>query len=305
MADFQIGETPPARAAHAWLQAPRRCIHQSQWGLIMSESKGLQRAASFLKGAGIFWFSIALIGQAAFVAFIALFYWTRTLTGRYAAWNDKPLISGYVAGDLIGNIMFGVHVLLAAVITLGGLMQLIPALRQRFPALHQWNGRLFMVIAFVMAFGGLWMGWVRGTQLSLVSNVAISLNGVLIIIFAAIAWWYAARRKIEIHRHWAMRTFMVVNGVWFLRVAMTAWFLLVGRVGMSGKLSGPADIFLVFGCYLIPLLGLELYFSAQRSRSAAYKVLIALLVIVMTIIMGVGIAGHIPVWMKHGLKGSL
>ena len=62
-------------------------------------------------------------GQAAFVGFILAFYGTRTASGDYAGWNDKPLIDGYVAGDQTGNVVFAAHVLLASVVTLAGLIQ--------------------------------------------------------------------------------------------------------------------------------------------------------------------------------------
>ena len=72
-------------------------------------------AAGALRWAGILWFLVAAIGQAAFVGFILAFYGTRTAAGNYAGWNDKPLIDGYVAGDAAGNFIFAAHVLLAAI----------------------------------------------------------------------------------------------------------------------------------------------------------------------------------------------
>lgn len=251
-------------------------------------------ADRWLRRAGGLWFGTALIGQAGFIAFIVLYYGTRTLSGQFAAWNDKPIIKGYVAGDLSGNIMFAAHVLLAAVITLGGLMQLIEPLRRRFPALHRWNGRLFMLTALFMALGGIWLTWGRNTQLSQVSAIAITLNGALIVVCALIAWHHALRRRFDRHRSWAMRTFMLVNGVWFLRVGIMAWVLLnQGPVGMDGKLSGPADIALVFGCYLLPLGGLELYMWADRQGRALIKGLTAFAVCAATLFMALGIGGTI------------
>jgi hypothetical protein len=91
----------------------------------------------FLRRCGLIWYSVAAIGQVAFVAFIVTHYGRKTLSGDYPGWNDKPIIKGYVEGDTAGNIMFAVHVLLAAVMTLGGLMQLVPQIRKYVPALHR------------------------------------------------------------------------------------------------------------------------------------------------------------------------
>jgi uncharacterized membrane protein YozB (DUF420 family) len=250
--------------------------------------------ATLLRRSGLAWFLVAAAGQGAFIWMIVAHYGRNTLAGDPAAWNDKPLIKGYVAGDDAGNVMFAVHVLLAAVITLGGLMQLIPAIRRRAPALHRWNGRLFMTIAFVMAIGGLWLTWGRGTYLSLISAVSVSLNGALILLCCAMAWRMARKRNFEIHRRWAMRAFLVVNGVWFLRVALMAWVLATGGgLGMNRTLSGPADVALQFGSYLIPLAVLEIYLRAQRSAAPWTKRLTALLVILATVVTAVGVAGAV------------
>lgn len=244
--------------------------------------------------AGMVWFLAAAIGQGAFVYFIAAFYGSRTVAGHFPAWNDKPLITGYVAGDGAGNFVFAAHVLLAAVVTLGGLVQLLPFVRRRFPGLHRWNGRLFFAVAALTVIDGLWLTWVRGTQLSLVSAVAISLNGVLTLMCMTLAWRHAAARRIAEHRPWAMRTYLLVNGVWFLRVGMMGWMILNhGRPGMNNTLSGPVDVVLVFGAYLIPLAAFEAYDAAGRSAKPAPKLLAAAMLLALTAFMAVGIFGTV------------
>lgn len=255
---------------------------------------GAALAERALRGAGVIWFIAAAIGQLSFVYFILVYYGGRTLTGDFAGWNDRPIIDGHIEGDAAGNVMFALHVLLAAAVTLAGLVQLIPQVRARAPAAHRWTGRLFLTIAMFMAFGGLWLVWVRGTYLSVVSALSVSGNAVLIIGFGLLAWRRAAQRRIDQHRRWAMRAFMVVNGVWFFRVGIMAWMLLMqGRPGMNATLSGPADIVLSFGSYLIPLAALELYFVARDARSSALKALTAVAVLALTGVMSVGIFGTI------------
>ncbi|WP_439471360.1 DUF2306 domain-containing protein [Brevundimonas sp.] len=250
--------------------------------------------ARLLRWSGAGWFSVAAIGQLAFVGFILAFYGVRTVTGRFAAWNDKPLIKGYIGGDDIGNAVFAAHVLLAAVLTLAGLMQLIPDLRRNRPRLHRWTGRLFLTLAAVMALSGVWLTVVRQSWLSSISGVAILLDAVLILIFGAMALRRALQRRFEVHRVWAMRTFMVVSGVWFLRIGLMGWILVNrGPVGMTDTMSGPADIVMAFGSYLIPLAVLELYLAATRSRHAALKVLAALLVSAAALFTAVGVFGTV------------
>lgn len=257
--------------------------------------------AAALRWAGVVWFSVAAVGQSAFIGFILAFYGVRTATGNFAGWNDKPLITGYVKGDDVGNAVFAAHVLLASVVTLGGLMQMVPALRRKWPRLHRWTGRTFLTLAIFLALSGVWMAVVRGTYLSVVSAVAILINAVLILVFAGLAWRHAIKRRFEQHRRWAMRAFMVVSGVWFLRVGIMGWIVVNrGPVGMTDTMSGPADVVLTFGSYLIPLAILELYGAAERSAGGVRKVLAAALVAVASAFTAAGVFGTIAfMWLPH------
>ena len=72
-----------------------------------------------------------------------------------------------------------------------------------------------------------------------------------------------------------MRAFLAVNGVWFLRVGLMAWAIASGGLGMNRTLSGPADVVLQFGAYLIPLAVFEAYLRAGRSPEPLVKRLTA------------------------------
>jgi hypothetical protein len=247
------------------------------------------------------WFVVAAVGQAAFIGFILAFYGVRTATGNFAGWNDKPLIDGYIKGDGAGNAVFAAHVLLASVVTLGGLMQMLPVLRRKWPRLHRWTGRTFLTLALFMALSGVWLAVVRGTYLSVVSAVAILINAVLILVFAGLAWRHAVKRRFDQHRLWAVRTFMVVSGVWFLRVGIMGWIVVNhGPVGMTNKMSGPADIVLTFGSYLIPLALLELYGAAERSAGGVIKALVASVIVAASAFTAAGVFGTIAfMWLPH------
>ncbi len=245
------------------------------------------RRSDWLGRAAIFCYLTIAAGQLLFLAFILLYYYPSTLTGNFAAWNDKPIITGFVADDTAGNLFFAVHVLIAAVITFGGLLQLIPAIRKRWPALHRWNGRLYMTSALTLALGGLWMTWVRGTWLALGGAIGISLDGLLIIGFAVMAWRTALTRRFVDHRRWAIRLFAVASAVWFMRVGYLAWGLATGGAGIGKAMDGPFDLFLAFANSLLPLAVAEIYLrTSARGTPSARQGVAALLVISGLIILG-------------------
>ena len=286
LADFQIGKTLRLNTF-----TPFRS--ENPEGLIVPTSPPpLALWNKILGRTGIAWFCVAAIGQTAFILFIASYYGVRTATGNYAGWNDKSLIKGHVPGDDAGNLMFALHVLLAAVMTFTGLIQLVPVLRRKFPKLHRWSGRIFLVLACFLALGGLWLTWGRDTYLSLVSAVSVSLNAVLILVCAAYTLRFALARRFADHQRWAMRLFMVANGVWFIRVGLMGWILInQSPRWMNSTMSGPADIVISYGSFLIPLAVLELYSAARRSRSVPAKAAASLLVAGATVFTGIGILG--------------
>jgi hypothetical protein len=253
-----------------------------------------------LKGAGALWFIVAVTGQWIFAYYILAAYAPPTLSGDYAQWDSVGLIQGHEPGDAAGNLMFISHVLLAAVMTVGGTLQLIPPLRRRFPLLHRMTGRVFLVVAVFLALGGLWLIWVRGTRLEDVGAMATSMDAVLILVFAAFAFHYARKRQIDRHRRWAMRLFIAASAVWYMRIFYSAWFLSVGPVGVNNTMSGWFNYVVAFGCFLVPLAVLELYLFAQRSNSAQVKAVGAGVTVVAAGLTGLGVVGAtIIMWAPH------
>lgn len=245
------------------------------------------------------WFAATAFGQLLFVAFILLYYYTTTLGGNFAGWNAKPLITGYVAGDTAGNRQFALHVLAAGVMTLAGLVQLVPQVRARWPMLHRWSGRIFLSFALALAIGGLWLVWVRGTYLTIAGAISISLDAALIIGFALMAWRAARQRDFASHRRWALRTFMVASGVWFMRVGYMIWGIATGGAGIGKNMSGPFDLFWGFATYLLPLAVLELYLRAERGSPKAQRAMAAGLWLAAALIMAGSGAAWMVMWWPH------
>jgi Predicted membrane protein (DUF2306) len=250
-------------------------------------------ARGALAAAGVAWFVVALLGQWVFVYYIAGFYGHSIATGDFAEWARHPmLITGYVAGDGAGNLFFAAHIVLAFLLSFSGALQLIPQLRKYAIAFHRWNGRVFLLATLAAAFGGLWLVWVRGTSDGMLGSIAISINAALIIVFAALAWIAVRRKDIAAHQNWAMRTYLVTNGVWFLRVGVMAWAISTQGLAMD-------TFFAVwgFGCYVVPLLVFEAYLHAKRSDNAVVKVAMAGALFGFTALMGAGIIGaYLIMW---------
>ena len=259
-------------------------------------------AEKTLKATGVSWFLVAVIGQWMFAVYILSFYGRAFVEGDLARWS-KVVSPGYIPGDRMGNFALAMHLLVAVIITVGGPLQLIPQIRARVPSFHRWNGRVYILTAFMAGITALYLVWIRGGVFgNVVQHAGISLNAVLIMFCAAMALRYALARKFGVHRRWALRLFLVVSGTWFIRVGSMFWMILnKSPGGFDPKtFQGPFLNFLSFTQYLLPLAVLELYLRTQDRAGAPGKVAMAAGLLVLTIAMGVGIFGAtMRLWLPY------
>ena len=266
----------------------------------MSVRSGLA-GGGVLRASAVFWFLTAALGQVAFAVYIAGLYGVAALKGDWGAWNIV-MAGGLIEGDQPGNLAILSHIALAFVITMAGILQLTPRVRQHWPRFHHWNGRAYIAAAFIVSTGGIFLTWHRIDELpSLANGVAITLNGLLIMLFAIMALRRAMARNITAHHRWALRLFVAVSGVWFLRVMVMAWVLIAqSPAGLGERLEGPVGIVLNFACWAFPLLVLEAYLLARDRGSAAVRWMVATALFLLTLLMAAGIAmASMFMWLPH------
>ncbi|MCC6245819.1 MAG: DUF2306 domain-containing protein [Gemmatimonadaceae bacterium] len=227
-----------------------------------------ESAQRLLARAATTWFGVTVLGQLFFSFYIVLVYGDAFVTGDTTRWNHV-MPRGYVAGDPVGNAALMTHVLIAVLIMTAGVLQMLPAVRRRVPALHRWVGRSYMLSVILSSLAGLYLVWERGAAQRLSQHIAISLNAGIIIVCAVLAWRAARARDISAHRQWALRTVLAANGVFFFRLGVFLWLMIHQRpVGFDAKtFTGPFLTALAFAVYVfVPLTVLQGYFAAQAQR---------------------------------------
>jgi hypothetical protein len=247
------------------------------------------------------WFTVAAIGHWLFLAYILAVFYPPIAQHGLEGLQGLHLPAGFREGETLGNLASVSHVLLAAIIIGGGPLQLIPAVRSRFPTFHRWLGRSYLCAAVASASGGLFMTWTRSPIGDVISKLGISGDAVLILFFAAIAVRHAMARRIPEHRRWALRLFMVASAVWFFRVGLMAWAMLTGGIGIDwDTFTGPFLYVLGFAQYLLPLAMLEWYFHCQRRATPGVQAGFAGTLFVMTAVMAVGVfAATMGMWLPR------
>jgi len=253
-------------------------------------------ADTALKAAARFWFGVTVVGQLAFGFAVASFYGLTALRGDYHGWT---ITNGHMPGITTHTPAVAMHLISAVMLMLAGAVQLVPGVRNRFPAFHRWNGRIYMLTAVVLSAAGIYMTWSRGSVGDIPQHLGSTLNLILIWVFAGLALRYALAHDFKTHRRWAMRLFIVVSGSWFIRIMLFLWLMAFkGPVGFDPTtFTGPALTFFSFAQYLLPLAVLELYFRAQDRPGALGRIAMAGTLVALTLVMGAGLlAVTLGVW---------
>ena len=291
-----VDENPSRIGIHQEVYTLEKALQQTGQVSTSEPVKKSKVVQQVLKGASIFCFSSLLVGQWLFFYYIIAFYGFSVINGNLEIWNRfEPLGSTpYVAGDFGGNIAFAAHALGAGIVAFGGVLQLMPQIRRRFPVFHKYNGHVYLTTVLALAISGFYLVLIRGTSPNIQSAIGTSINGLLILSFIYLAYSSIKKRDIRNHRKWAMRLFFVSNAQWCLRVGVFAYMISGTVLGIEPSFGDPFFFMWTFGCFLIPLAILQLYFYANEHKSRKIKYGASLVVCTATIFMLIGVMGLTP-----------
>jgi uncharacterized membrane protein len=238
-----------------------------------------------------FWFISLLIAQLVFVAYLAMGYGFSAMTANFADWN-KFNPTAYVENDTLGNTFYGLHVLLAIIMIIGGSLQLMPQLRQRFQKFHRINGRVFVLLACLISVAGLYLITTRGTVGNLLLHSLTSFSGLVVLVSSFFAVSAARKRNILVHQTWAIRLFLAANGVLFFRLIMFAWLMVFGTIGINMEdFTGPTVVTISVCSYIMPLLIFECVRRADKSLNSGLKITCSALLVLISAVFFVGLVG--------------
>jgi hypothetical protein len=247
------------------------------------------------------------ISAAAFGLYIVGFYLGALRAGDPARWNDN-LTGLYNSHHPAALMAIASHMAAGAIILVLGPVQLIDGVRQRWPALHRWIGRLYVFTGFVAGLGGLGFILIQGTIGGAVMNLGFGLYGALMVLAAVETWRHARALRFETHRAWALRLFALAIGSWLYRMDYGFWLLAVHGLGHLETFRGPFDRVMSFAFYLPNLAVVELYLRGRMLPGHRLaRVAAAVLMNLATLIVGIGTYYFLRYYwgpgILHGLLG--
>ncbi|MCG8349967.1 MAG: DUF2306 domain-containing protein [Chloroflexales bacterium] len=248
--------------------------------LIDSMSSGAARPnIRSMSTALLHWTSIVLvvtvwISTTLFGLYILAFYAGALAEGEMARWNDV-LPRLYNPDAPVATAGIGLHFAAGGIILVLGCIQLLGAVRTRYPALHRWIGRVYITAALLAGVGGLASIAAKGTIGGTVMNIGFSLYGILMVLTAVQTFRHARARRMEAHRAWALRLFALAIGSWLYRMDYGFWLLLTDGLGHTRDFRGPFDMVMAFFFYLPNLLVVEAFLRGRRRKASPALKLVA------------------------------
>ncbi|MBD2751616.1 DUF2306 domain-containing protein [Spirosoma validum] len=235
-------------------------------------SRQTLRWSSFLLVTTV-WVSAGLFGL-----YILAFYASALYEGNMARWN-QVLPKLYEQSTTTATTGIGLHFAAGGIILVLGSLQLIDSIRVRFPALHRWVGRVYVLSCLLAAIGGLVFIAIKGTIGGLMMNVGFSLYGILMFIAAIQTYRTAVARNTASHRLWALRLYVLAIGSWLYRMDYGFWLLLTDGLGHTRSFSGPFDSVMAFFFYLPNLLVVEVFTRARSYKASPLLRILASLIL--------------------------
>ncbi len=190
-------------------------------------------------GRGAFWLLFALLSAA--IAIHAFRY----LYGEFNPRNAFHLAFA-LAGNAVPLHFFGAGLALAL-----APVQVLSAVRLRWPRLHRMLGWLYVLAVLQAGLAGLWLapnalgGWPTGLAFALLATVWLISTGL------AVA--FAVRRRFELHRRWILRSVALTFSAVTLRLYLV-FGLAVLRVDFDTVYFTAAWL-----CWTLNLLAMETY----------------------------------------------
>lgn len=221
-----------------------------------------------LRWSGIGLVSASWLSGAIFGVYIFAFY-LGAFTGQHLGrWNDN-LPGLYAPHTPLALAAMSAHLATGSVILLLGPIQLMTAVRARWPWFHRWCGRIYVVTAGVAGIGGLGFIALRGTIGGARMNAGFGLYGFLMMLAAFETYRHARNRHFDVHRAWAIRLFALAIGSWLYRMDYGFWLIAAHGLGHRHDFHGPFDVVMAFFFYLPNLLLAEIFIRARQAPSHA------------------------------------
>lgn len=182
--------------------------------------------------------------------------------GRWAGWSLMLLLAAGVAAYALTGVIAGIESVLPqmayhlperaifAVLHFGvgglvlaiGPFQFVPAIRSKWPVVHRWLGRVYVMGCIVSGIAGFILA--ANTNAGPIAQTGFSLLAVMWLMTTIMAFFRALQRKFNDHKRWMIRSYALTLAAVTLRIYLP---VTMAGFGMSFAVVYPV---ISFACWV-------------------------------------------------------
>jgi uncharacterized membrane protein len=196
------------------------------------------------------------------------FLWSMLLLGALFAAGNAVL---FMTVDGVGGAEFKNRFLESPVFgwshTMGGAFailigpfQFIRKLRARYPRVHRWTGRMYLIAVLTSAVSGLYFA--QSSATGRISGLGFGVLAVLWIATATMAYRTIRSGNVPMHQYWMIRNYALTFAAATLRIQLVMLL-------MAGLSFPTAFQFVSWSCWITNIAFVEYY--THRSKSLSYQ----------------------------------
>ena len=148
---------------------------------------------------------LLMLGGAAIASGVVRFSSITPVLSSGVVPEDEEQITSYTTHPFIS----AMHLLPGIAFTVLGPLQLAPAVRRRWPGVHRWSGRVFVLSGLLTGISAISMAVIFPVLVSRVSTVANIVTGVAMIVALVVAFRAILHRDIQRHRIWMVWAYAI------------------------------------------------------------------------------------------------
>ncbi|WP_120498279.1 DUF2306 domain-containing protein [Kiloniella sp. EL199] len=129
----------------------------------------------------------------------------------------------HVAPEILQNYInhkaaFLAHVTSSLIALLVGPWQFVTGIRTRFPKLHRWSGRIYIISVLIGGIGGFFIAW--SSEYGPIAIAGFALLSVVWLYVTCKGYLYATNRQFQAHSRWMLRSFALTAAAITLRLGL-------------------------------------------------------------------------------------
>lgn len=226
------------------------------------------------------WFTMSFFGLYALFQYIVPYF--RNDVERW----DKTNSGLYRRGNLPANALMVTHLTCGVLVSFAGPVQLIPAIRRRYLAVHQWTGRVYIAVGLILSSCMLfYIPIYRTSRRWFHEDLGNFLFAAAAFVAAIQSYRYVKLGDIDNHKLWSWRLFAVFYGASWYRLYGGPMFVIDSWTG-ARKFLINLSFYLIWipSWFVVELIYIYGWKPSPRTISLSFWVLLVLLLVAMAFI---------------------